>query len=89
MSANKAAAARDVKGSHNKWQPRGGRARAWLADHRRVASETMLFISKRVVSSFLVWLMIGVEILEIKCTGVSRTVTGRWKLWNGGKYARL
>ena len=62
MSANKANAARDAKGSQNKWQPRGGRTRAWLADHRRVASETMLFISQRVVSSFLVWVMIGVAL---------------------------
>lgn len=46
----------------NAWQPGRGRLRTWLADHRRVASETSLFISRRIVSSLLVWLMIGVAL---------------------------
>lgn len=62
MSANKADSMHGAKGSQSKWQPKGGRARAWLADHRRVASETTLFISQRIVSSLLVWLMIGVAL---------------------------
>ena len=62
MSANKADSMHGAKGSQSKWQPKGGRTRAWLADHRRVASETTLFISQRIVSSFLVWLMIGVAL---------------------------
>lgn len=62
MSANKADSMHGARGSQSKWQPKGGRARAWLADHRRVASETTLFISQRIVSSLLVWLMIGVAL---------------------------
>jgi cell division transport system permease protein len=62
MSANEADTLLGGKGSQNKWQPKGGRMRAWLADHRRVASETTLFISQRIVSSFLVWVMIGVAL---------------------------
>ena len=62
MSADKADSMHGAKGSQSKWQPKGGRARAWLADHRRVASETTLFISQRIVSSLLVWLMIGVAL---------------------------
>ena len=62
MSANEADTLLGGKGSQNKGQPKGGRMRAWLADHRRVASETTLFISQRIVSSLLVWLMIGVAL---------------------------
>jgi cell division transport system permease protein len=62
MSANEADTLLGGKGSQNKWQPKGGRMRAWLADHRRVASETTLFLSQRIVSSFLVWVMIGVAL---------------------------
>ena len=62
MSANEADTLLGGKGSQNKGQPKGGRMRAWLADHRRVASETTLFISQRIVSSFLVWVMIGVAL---------------------------
>ena len=62
MSTNKADTMHGAKSSQSKWQPKGGRTRAWLADHRRVASETTLFISQRIVSSFLVWLMIGVAL---------------------------
>ena len=62
MSANKADSMHGAKGSQSKWQPKGGRTRAWLADHRRVASETTLFISQRIASSRLVWLMSGVAL---------------------------
>ena len=62
MSANKADTMHGAKSSQSKWQPKGGRTHAWLADHRRVASETTLFISQRIVSSLLVWLMIGVAL---------------------------
>ena len=62
MSTNKADTMHGAKSSQSKWQPKGGRTRAWLADHRRVASETTLFISQRIVSSLLVWLMIGVAL---------------------------
>ena len=44
------------------WHPRGGRLRTWLADHRRVALETSLSISRRIFGSLLVWLMIGVAL---------------------------
>ena len=53
---------RGAKTRSKAWHPRGGRLRTWLADHRRVASETSLFISRRIVSSLLVWLMIGVAL---------------------------
>ena len=62
MSANKADTTHGTKGSQKQWQPKGGRTRAWLADHRRVASQTMFFISQRIVSSLLVWAMIGVAL---------------------------
>ena len=44
------------------WGPDGSRIRAWIADHLRVASETTLFISQRLVGSLLVWLMVGVAL---------------------------
>jgi cell division protein FtsX len=43
-------------------RPRGRRLHAWFADHGRVASDTSLFVSQRLMSSFLVWLMIGVAL---------------------------
>ncbi|NCF43524.1 MAG: hypothetical protein GWP70_01710 [Proteobacteria bacterium] len=45
-----------------RWRPRGGYLRGWLADHVRVASDTTLFISQRMLSSLLVWLMVGVAL---------------------------
>ena len=44
------------------WHPTGVRLRTWLADHRRVALETSLSISRRIFGSLLVWLMIGVAL---------------------------
>ena len=35
---------------------------AWFADHARVAADTSLFVSQRLMSSFLVWLMVGVAL---------------------------
>ena len=43
-------------------RPKVGRLRAWFADHGRVVSDTSLFVSQRLMSSFLVWLMIGVAL---------------------------
>jgi len=43
-------------------RPQGRRLHAWFADHGRVASDTSLFVSQRLMSSFLVWLMIGVAL---------------------------
>ena len=62
MAAIKANRESSAQTRPNAWQPRRGRLRTWLADHRRVASETSLFISRRIVSSLLVWLMIGVAL---------------------------
>ena len=42
--------------------PKGERLQAWFADHVRVASDTSLFVSQRLMSSFLVWLMVGVAL---------------------------
>ena len=42
-------------------RPKGGRLRAWFADHSRVASDTSLFVSQRLMSSFLVWLMVSLQ----------------------------
>lgn len=35
---------------------------AWFWDHKRVAAETTLFVSQRLVASFLVWLMVGMAL---------------------------
>ena len=43
-------------------RPKGERLQAWFADHVRVASDTSLFVSQRLMSSFLVWLMVGVAL---------------------------
>ena len=43
-------------------RPKVGRLRAWFADHGRVVSDTSLFVGQRLMSSFLVWLMIGVAL---------------------------
>ena len=43
-------------------RPKGGRLQAWFADHGRVASDASLFVSQRLISSFLVWLMVGVAL---------------------------
>ncbi len=53
---------RGAKTRSKAWHPRGGRLRTWLADHRRVALETSLSISRRIFGSLLVWLMIGVAL---------------------------
>ena len=42
--------------------PKGERLQAWFADHGRVASDASLFVSQRLISSFLVWLMVGVAL---------------------------
>ncbi|MEL0047727.1 MAG: permease-like cell division protein FtsX [Gammaproteobacteria bacterium] len=43
-------------------KPKGGAVLAWLADHRRVASDTATFVSQRILRSFLVWLMVGIAL---------------------------
>ena len=43
-------------------RPKGGLLRTWFADHARVAADTSLFVSQRLTSSFLVWLMVGVAL---------------------------
>lgn len=43
-------------------KPKSGAVRTWVADHRRVASDTASFISQRIVRSFLVWLMVGIAL---------------------------
>ncbi|NCF77376.1 MAG: hypothetical protein GWP45_09300 [Proteobacteria bacterium] len=43
-------------------RPKGGRLQAWFADHGRAASDASLFVSQRLISSFLVWLMVGVAL---------------------------
>lgn len=43
-------------------KPKSGAVRTWVADHRRVASDTATFISQRIVRSCLVWLMVGIAL---------------------------
>jgi cell division transport system permease protein len=43
-------------------KPKGSAVRAWVADHRRVASDTATFVSQRILRSFLVWLMVGIAL---------------------------
>ena len=43
-------------------KPEAGLLKTWVADHRRVASDTANFISQRILSSFLVWLMLGIAL---------------------------
>ena len=43
-------------------RPKGVLLHAWFADHARVAADTSLFVSQRLMSSFLVWLMVGVAL---------------------------
>ena len=43
-------------------RPKGRLLRTWFADHARVAADTSLFVSQRLTSSFLVWLMVGVAL---------------------------
>ena len=43
-------------------KPKGSEVRAWVADHRRVASDTATFVSQRILRSFLVWLMVGIAL---------------------------
>ena len=57
----KSTKSRSDKGGE-RWRPQGGCLRAWLTDHARVASDTTLFVSQRMLSSLLVWLMVGVAL---------------------------
>lgn len=43
-------------------KPEGGVLRAWIADHRRVASDTATYVSQRIARSFFVWLMVGIAL---------------------------
>ncbi len=44
------------------WPKPQRRLRAWLRDHRRVAAETLRFISSRIGTSLLVWLLVGIAL---------------------------
>ena len=35
---------------------------AWVRDHKRVAAESVYFISERLGTSFLVWLVVGIAL---------------------------
>ncbi len=39
-----------------------GRAARWLRDHRRVARDSLIFVSQRFWTSLLVWLLIGIAL---------------------------
>lgn len=40
----------------------GDRSRRWLRDHRRIAAESLIFVSQRLGTSVLVWLLIGISL---------------------------
>lgn len=45
------------------WSTSGGRGTArWLRDHRRVARDSLIFVSQRFWTSLLVWLLIGIAL---------------------------
>ncbi len=65
------------------WRSEGNPIRAWFADHRQVASEAALFVSQRLMSSLLVWLMVGVALTLpglLWIAGVNvQTLSERWQ----------
>lgn len=69
----------------DQWRPKGGRLRGWIADHFRVASDTSLFVSQRLVSSFLVWLMVGVALTLPGLLWIAQTNLQAFsQQWQGG-----
>ncbi|MEM7098907.1 MAG: ABC transporter permease [Pseudomonadota bacterium] len=44
------------------WQTGGLRLFAWIRDHRRVSSESLRFVSTRIGTSLLVWLVVGIAL---------------------------
>ena len=69
----------------NAWHPTGVRLRTWLADHRRVALETSLSISRRIFGSLLVWLMIGVALAMPGLLWMLQSnLQGLSQQWQGG-----
>ena len=43
-------------------QGAGDRFRRWIRDHRRIAAESLVFVSERLGTSVLVWLLIGISL---------------------------
>ena len=48
--------------SRQPWSHASFRLFAWLRDHRRVGSESVAFVSSRLGTSFLVWLLVGIAL---------------------------
>ena len=48
--------------SSDPWPPRKPKLGAWWRDHVRIARETGYFVSQRLTSSLLVWLLVGIAL---------------------------
>src|SRR5262245_6961293 len=64
-------------------QGSGDRFRRWLRDHRRIAAESLIFVSQRLGTSVLVWLLIGISLalpggLYLLQTNLA-LMSGRWE----------
>jgi len=57
---------------------------AWFRDHRRVASESLGYLSSRLATSFLVWLLIGIALaLPAGLYLLQKNLTGLTAQWQG------
>lgn len=57
---------------------------AWFRDHRRVASESLGYLSARLATSFLVWLLIGIALaLPAGLYLLQKNLAGMTAQWQG------
>ncbi len=86
MSAERAAGGADIsRAKSDPWRTNRWQLFGWLRDHRRVAFESMYYVSARLGTSFLVWLVVGIAlalpaglwILQINMAQMSEDWEGR------------
>ncbi len=57
---------------------------AWFRDHRRVASDSLSYLSSRLATSFLVWLLIGIALaLPAGLYLLQKNLAGMTSQWQG------
>jgi cell division transport system permease protein len=74
-----------TRAAKDPWRGTGWQPVAWIRDHARVSSESINFISTRIGTSFLVWLVVGIAlalpaglwILQINMEAMSQGWEGR------------
>ncbi len=74
-----------TRAAKDPWRGTGWQPFAWIRDHARVGSESINFISTRIGTSFLVWLVVGIAlalpaglwILQINMEAMSQGWEGR------------